>query len=396
MINEPAINMAYKQVLTYIRQNEIGIGGKLPAQSQMVEELGVGSNVLQSAMKKLEAQGVIKRKPRVGTVVNENKTTQPIDWQVGIFIPSIHGQHTPYYAVFLELVLTRLIQYGCCYQIYNFDQFPQSHRELKKVNKQMASDLTNNILDALVVPSLSEQWLVNYCEKIKLPLATVADHRLVKTKHNNFLIGSDIQQDEMIQQAVTLLATHPCKNICLISDDGPSHMLGGQWEAFVNCIASHSIQGMEMHMGHGLILAGRKIGQALLKMPHHARPDGLIITNDDHICLGLTDVLNQQSDYRPQITVYGCQQAPLAFALPVYRFEYNIDEMVQATVNKLLARLQGRYFSPPPKPFIPKLNPAGPSALPPQWNKLIPNPPCSGLVQHDQPKVTLINATATS
>ncbi|HAI12331.1 MAG TPA: hypothetical protein DCM28_11545 [Phycisphaerales bacterium] len=390
MITEPAVNHTFKRVLTYIRQNQLGDGDRLPTQSQMVESLGVGSNVLQSAMKRLESEGFIQRKPRMGTIFNTQQTAVPIDWMVGILTPTMQNQHSPYYAVFLEMVLTRLIEKGCRYRIYNFDRFPHKPVELSEYNKQFSSDLDNGHLDALITPALSDAWFIDFCAMQKLELATVLNTCVNTHPQTSCLVGGAIDYQRMIHQAVDLLKDNECQRICLVSDDGPSNLGSNQWESFVASIQKHNLKGMEIHAGHGLILAGRKIGRALLELPKHQRPDGLIITNDDHICLGLTDVLKEQTDYRPIITVYGCHQAPLSYAMPVYRFEYDLAALVNATVHRLLHRLQGTDMDVEPELFAPQLNPAGLSAVPPQWD-VSPKPPQLGVLMHEQPKLNVID-----
>lgn len=391
MITEPAVNQAYKRVLTYIRHNSIETGDKLPSQSQMVEELGIGSNVLQSAMKRLESQGVIQRKPRVGTIVNERSSHEPIDWLVGLITPSLHSQHTPYYAVFLEMILTQLAGHGCRYRIYNFNSFPHEPVDLRTYNHQLFDDLENRKLDAVVMPALSDEWFAAFCARQKLELAIAQDFRRTSEPRTGCLVGGIIDHPSMIHQAVDLLVGNGCKHVCLVSDDGPDYLGCGQLDAFVSSIAQHQILGTEIHAGHGLILAGRKIGQTLLELPSDQRPDGLIITNDDHICLGLTDTLNSQSSYRPRITVFGCYQSPLAYSLPVYRFEYDLNDLVNATVDKLLKRLGGGGdVDMQPGNIAWSLNPTSPSAVPPQWDLSNPNPPQPGVVILRQPRLTRI------
>ncbi len=387
MIAELSINQTCKRVLTYIRHHGFGAGDRLPTQSQMVEELGIGSNVLQSAMKHLETKGLIQRKPRMGTIFNAKPISIPMDWMIGIIIPSLQNQHTPFYAVFLEMVLTHLAAKGCHYRIYNFDQFPHKSSDLKKYNPGFAQDVSDGVLDALITSAISDHWFVNYCSKHKLELAIAKTPDNFEPDIKHCVLGGKINEPTMIDNAVALLSEKGCQHVCLVNDDGPGFLPQPILDTFITTTQQHGVQASEMHCGHGLILAGRKIGQTLLQLPAKQRPDGLIIIKDDHICLGLTQVLSQQSEYRPMICVQGCYQAPLAFALPVFRYEYDLTELVNSSVDRLLLRLLGHPSECKSQLFEATRNPAGPTALPPQWDQLVPRSPQPGVKQLDTPSL---------
>src|SRR5699024_1088770 len=70
--------------------------------------------------------------------------------------------------------------------------------------------------------------------------------------------------------------------------------------------------------------AGFEIAQHLLALPPADRPDGLII-EDDYLAMGLTSALARYCDYRPMLAVCTTRQSPLAFALPVIRYETDIQ-----------------------------------------------------------------------
>ena len=86
-------------------------------------------------------------------------------------------------------------------------------------------------------------------------------------------------------------------------------------------------------------VGGRRAADDLLARPEPDRPDALIIS-DDHIALGLAQVLSLESDYAPSMAVLTHQAAPLIFALPVLHFDLEDVRLASVAVTILLERLR--------------------------------------------------------
>jgi GntR family transcriptional regulator len=63
---------AYQQILDYIADGDIE-GGKLPPETVLAAQLGVSRTALREALQRLESQGYIARRRKVGTVVLANR-----------------------------------------------------------------------------------------------------------------------------------------------------------------------------------------------------------------------------------------------------------------------------------------------------------------------------------
>lgn len=63
---------AYQQILDYIADGDI-VGGKLPPETTLATQLGVSRTALREALQRLESEGYIARRRKVGTVVLANR-----------------------------------------------------------------------------------------------------------------------------------------------------------------------------------------------------------------------------------------------------------------------------------------------------------------------------------
>ena len=69
--NQKLYVQVYEQIKTYILQNKLSAGDKLPTEIQMCQMLNVSRNVLREAIKALEITGVVSSTPGVGITVLE-------------------------------------------------------------------------------------------------------------------------------------------------------------------------------------------------------------------------------------------------------------------------------------------------------------------------------------
>jgi len=59
---------AYERIMEFIAEGDI-VGGKLPPETALAQQLGVSRTALREALQRLESEGYIARRRRVGTVV---------------------------------------------------------------------------------------------------------------------------------------------------------------------------------------------------------------------------------------------------------------------------------------------------------------------------------------
>ncbi|HON42182.1 MAG TPA: winged helix-turn-helix domain-containing protein, partial [Bacillota bacterium] len=59
---------AYERIMEFIAEGDL-VGGKLPPETVLAQQLGVSRTALREALQRLESEGYIVRRRRVGTIV---------------------------------------------------------------------------------------------------------------------------------------------------------------------------------------------------------------------------------------------------------------------------------------------------------------------------------------
>jgi DNA-binding LacI/PurR family transcriptional regulator len=80
--------------------------------------------------------------------------------------------------------------------------------------------------------------------------------------------------------------------------------------------------------------SGAEVARALLQRPAAQRPEALIFA-DDFAAAGAAQTLAAQPDYRPGLASMANKQLPQSWALPVIRFEVDLDEVAERVVGML-------------------------------------------------------------
>jgi DNA-binding LacI/PurR family transcriptional regulator len=338
---------AVKAVLRYAHSRRLKEGDRLPPQQSLRVELGFSNDTLTRAMGQLMHAGIITRKSKVGTVVADLGRPLPNLWSVALpsFPAEVVGE-VPFLAQLLQFLQSGVRQAGHRCHVYPMGGRGNVESPSLTDFSGLEQDILSGAVDAVLTTLATDERHWTWASRHNLPLCHT-------WWWETAACGVVIDQKPMVMQAASLLADQGCRRLALVAAEPPREGFSRFWEGFTEAAAGLAgrIETLPLlHEGQG-VLSGQRIAQRLLSMPSGARPDGLIAV-DDRVTLGLTTTLVSAGDYRPKIVVQTNRQAPLSFALPVFRFEVDIEQIATAAVNQLQQRLPNPSL-PPRLEFIP-------------------------------------------
>ncbi len=332
LAGRPEATRAAQYVVRAIQGRSLRRGDRIPSQQELCAATGFSNNAISAAMRVLVANGILTRKPKVGTVVVDPDRNIRGLWKIGVVIlPATSSQ--PYYGELFHRVQTHLQDAGCITSVYhrNESRFPGYKAKFEHFD-YLLEDLERRPLDGILdLASLDgEDWQ----GRIRAGLAMVH-----AGAWEGAPVGVVIEHGRMVQQAVHALTDRGCRRMAVVSIGGYGPGYDRFWIGFETGMKEVGLSvrpEMSIHGGEGPI-GGRNVAEKLLAIPREARPDGLIVM-DDRVAMGLAASL-VQTDYRPRMVVQTNLQAPLAFALPVVHCEVDIEELATRAVNMLFSHL---------------------------------------------------------
>jgi hypothetical protein len=359
--SRPEAARIYRKIVQLIQQDGGEAGQKLPAQTELCRQLGTNNNTLSEAMRWLIADGVLTRRPRVGTRVADVAAARS-GFVVGL-LTSEAALVSPFTCVLQQLLHYELASTGCCLRVSQ----PAGWDELIAAMEGglTPTQLMGGEVDALVT-------LVGLgpaaCERARGMGVSV----IHAGGFENAPCGVIIDQEIMLRGAVMLLATQDCKRPLLVLGPGGERWHRGAVRGYAAGCQSAGItdtlqplQPPEAIDGlrrgpHLSVAGGEVVGRQIAAMPEETRPDGLIAI-DDHTAMGLAVALAQAGIALP-LVMQTNRQTATAMALPTYRFEVDLGDLAKRTAALTLAQLQ----RPGGKPQVDWLEPIlleGPPAL---------------------------------
>ncbi|MCZ7649065.1 MAG: GntR family transcriptional regulator [Planctomycetota bacterium] len=323
---------AYKRVVRYLHIHQLKEGDRLPTQQEFCKLLNTNNDTLNGAMHALVKAGVLRRKSKVGTTVAELGKLGPVVWSVGLAaLPAAFQGPNSYNAVLAYGVQSELTRLGCRVQCY--------YRYKQEVPAKLSSfpgledDLEHGELDGLVVLARAKPGVWKDLARLE-----VAGHEF--TGDPTAPCGTSIDNVPAVVDAVSILVREGCRRVAVVHkrprNDPPAGMKDG-----VGAVLSEAglkPEAVEWIFAPPGMDSGRKLGLEFLERAPSARPDGMLVI-DDYSCLGVTQELHPHASYRPRLAAMTNRQLPLGFALPVIRFELDIDELVRRASALFLKQL---------------------------------------------------------
>lgn len=307
---QPRVREAYREILRFISANGLREGDILPTQEVFSRSLAMSHTTLTKAMKCMVDDGLLCRRQRVGTVVENLRTPPRRVWSVGVIATPLG--RADYRWVLEQCLRNHLLESACePYSIPAHSPFLRGSRTEPPGTKEYSRPF-----DALIGVA---------------PEAVVA----CPVIHIGFRpgrTGSGVVIDTagMVAEACGQLQALGCRRLALLhGGDEPYRQL------FRQELASRGLPlptHWELVAGHAGIAPGQEAGRVLQALAPAARPDG-ILTLDDHLGVGLTDVIRDLEGYRPPIVVLTHRQLPRLFGVPVIRLEIDIDRLASEAVE---------------------------------------------------------------
>ena len=169
---------------TEILSGRLGEGTILPTRKTLVAELGVSKNVVQSAVAKLTAEGLVHARPSIGCVVNGS------------------GDHTWRGHVLYVSLDTRSVAYGHMASSQTFI------RCLAEAGYLVSTVSYSEGADGSCETSKLETALRQSVDLVVLPFARPALRKVVRKARVPFVFGDDLLQGDPCESAIADLAEH--------------------------------------------------------------------------------------------------------------------------------------------------------------------------------------------
>ena len=334
------VDWTCKEIIRRVHHAALAPGAQLLRQEPLRQSLGVGTTTINLAIQRLVECGFLRRQDRVGTFVRDLDAVPPRLWTVGvaIYLPprslavEAH-QGGGFFADLAQRLQAGLANALCNVAAYTITDHPEKRPGMISHCAALMADLNAGAIDALLTTS--------FISKVELAKREVQRVPIVHAGFAEQMPASVvIDQGAMARSAAHLLRERGCRRIAMVSgdiDETSERFFQGYMNGIVEAGQPHK-DAQVYSRGQGLA-GGRNVAAELLAMPESRRPDALIV-GDDWVALAIATVLAGTPDYRPRMVVQTNRQIPLAYALPVIRYEVDIAEVADIAVAKTLARLR--------------------------------------------------------
>lgn len=318
------VESARNALITYIQDNGLTTGDRLPPYAKLRAEFGFGSQTIAAAVDSLCKLGMLEVRDKVGLFVADPAGGHLTGRTVAVAIRKLAGSA---YAATLAGFIQKLLNEQNCRCLTFFQStdpaespFP-ALSEFPGLEQAVVEKRCDGIISLCQFSQAAQQKL----EKNDIPCCFIGDD-----DHESMPLGVVIEVKRFISDAVEALKNCGCRNIVQLCASAEQLSLrGGALPAFVGS----SYDG-------GVNIAGK-----LLAMPENSRPDG-IVSDDDTIVSGLlAELISRQLPqvtYLPRIaTIIHAELGEKYPSDKMMLFKQNIEEYAALAVDLLLGVLRG-------------------------------------------------------
>lgn len=318
------VESARNALITYIHDNGLSRGDRLPAYAQLRSEFGFGSQTIAAAVESLCSLGVLEVRDKVGLFVADPHGGHLTGRTVAVAVRNLAGSA---YAATLTGFIQKLLNEQNCrcltfFQTTDPVQSPcPSLAEFPGLEQAVSEHRCDGLITLCRFSDEGEKFLENYA----VPCCFIGDD-----DHETMPLSVVIEVKRFIRDAVEALKNAGCSNIVQLCASADQLALrSSELPAFVG----------DSYAG------GTEIARKLMAIHPDHRPDG-IVSDDDTIVSGLLAGLVARQlpeiTYLPRIAtiIHG----ELNEKYPSDRmilFRQNIEEYAALAVNLLLEILRG-------------------------------------------------------
>lgn len=304
------------RLLSYIHDNDMKSGDKIPPVRELCEVLQVGSSSVFRAVKSLCDNGVLTTRDRQGVFVANCDMNGFSNRSVAVIGYPVMG--SPYNAVLYYYVSSLLLKAGC-----RCDFFEQSDDEqellvgLKRKHEQ-------NVIDAVIILSTVREAIVRKMREMQIPFFTL---NMSPSEESICAITYDFQ--EYVEHCLQELRRKECERIvAFVGTSEPERLMVREYQDKVP-----SVEWRILHDDVGfLIVRAREIAE----VPPAERPDGLVFFDDVMAMRFCAWSRVNMPDYEPAIATLCNREVPLELPYrDVLYYEVNEKQMVEILIEQL-------------------------------------------------------------
>lgn len=338
LIIQSAVRDLVKQIVLHIHELDLQVGDRLMTTLELREKLNCSDLSLRRAMDYLVCEGMVRRKPRQGTILEDLHAPLRNVWTVGVTTAVAETE----LASAFDLCVANYLRFFLSREGYIDRTYPQvpvipvgpDGRDLPTGFIGLEEDIRNGHVDAVITP----RRLV--CDN--LPVYQAGAWELAKQ-------GAVIDFADFVKKSFKHLKMLGYKRIAYINFGDPSSHCNRGWEAFAQCIESvgQKVSSENVYISSMMTeLSGQQIARSLQSLPVRKRPDGVIIPND-LLPLSLARNLAGCAGYHPQLVILTNKQIQHHYALPVTRMQIDCYELASKVVSMLTHQLRFPHHATP-------------------------------------------------
>ena len=318
------VESARNALITYIHDNGLSQGDRLPAYASLRAEFGFGSQTIAAAVESLCALGVLEVRDKVGLFVADPHGGHLTGRTVAVAVRNLTGSA---YAATLTGFIQKLLNEQNCRCLTFFQATDPGRSPCPSLAEfpGLEQAVSEHRCDGIITLCPFSAEGKNFLEKYSVACCFIGDD-----DHENMPLSVVIEVKKFIHDAMNALKNSGCSKIfqlCASADQ--RSMRSGELPALVG----------ESYSG------GAEIAHKLLAMPPAERPDG-IVSDDDTIVSGLlAELVSKQLpeiDYMPQIaTIIHSELGEKYPSDKMILFRQDIEKYAALAVDLLLDVLRG-------------------------------------------------------
>lgn len=318
------VESARNALITYIHDNGLSTGDRLPAYAQLRSEFGFGSQTIAAAVDSLCNLGVLEVRDKVGLFVADPNGGHLTGRTVAVAIRNLSG--SAYAATLASFIQKLLTERNCrCLTFFQITDPTESPcpalAEFPGLEQAVFEHRCDGIISLCQFPEEDQKRL----KKSSTPCCFIGDD-----DREAMPLGVVIEVKKFIQDAEKALLDAGCRNIIQLCASKEQLALRG---TAMPAMLGNSYNG------------GAEIARNLLAMSPESRPDG-IVSDDDTIVSGLlAELISRQLpqvEYLPRIaTIIHAELGELYPSDRMILFQQDIEKYAALAVDLLLGVLRG-------------------------------------------------------